>query len=280
MLDKIYQKRKFLSKSEKLVADVILEDADSAVRTSIQSLSNKAGVSEPTVIRFCRTLGADGFQEFKLRLAKSLGSRDTYFFRDISDDDDCETLSKKIIDSTVASLVQVKEQLDYQAVENAIQLYMDCTRVEFYGSGGSGVVAEDAQLKFFRLGKPAVAYTDPHIQHAAAALLDPSALAIAISASGQNKDLIHTLGIVRQIGARILAITAADSTISELADITLSVDVSEDSDIFSPVKSRLAQMVILDILAVGVGARGGKDTIDKFAKARRAIDFKFKPKNQ
>ena len=142
------------------------------------------------MIRFCRALGVDGFQEFKLRLAQSLGSRDTFFFRDISEDDDCESLSHKIIDSAVASLVQVREQLDYQAVEQAINLYLASTRVEFYGSGGSGVVAEDAQLKFFRLGKPAVAYADPHIQHAAAALLDPSALVIAISASGQNKDLI------------------------------------------------------------------------------------------
>jgi len=278
MLDKIHQKRKFLSKSEKLVADIILEDAESALRTSIQSMAKQAGVSEPTVIRFCRALGANGFHEFKLRLAKNLGSQDTFFFQDISDDDDCESLSKKIIDSTVASLVQVREQLDYQAVERAIQLYRDCDRVEFYGSGGSGVVAEDAQLKFFRLGKPAVAYSDPHIQNATAALLDPSALVIAISASGQNKDLIHTLGIVQQTGAHILAITAANSTISELAEVALSVDVSEDSDVFSPVKSRLVQMVILDILAVGVGARGGDEAVEKLARAKQAIDFKFQPK--
>ncbi len=279
MLKQINQHYDSLSRSEKRVADVVIADPQSILRSSIQSLSGLAGVSEPTVMRFCRALNADGFQEFKLLLAQNLASKENYFFQDVSDEDNSEALSHKIIDSAVASLVQIKGQLDYSAVDQAIQYFLQCDRVEFYGSGGSGVVAEDAQLKFFRLGKPAIAYSDPHIQHATAALLDPSVLVIAISASGLNRDLIHTLTIARETGAKIVAITAANTAISRLADVTLSVDVSEDSDIFSPVKSRLAQIVLLDILAVGAGVKGGSETLENLERARRAIDFKFASKS-
>jgi len=271
MLKQISQNYDSLSRSEKRVADVVIADPQSILRSSIQSLSGLAGVSEPTVMRFCRALNA----EFKLLLAQNLASKENYFFQDVSEEDNSEALSYKIIDSAVASLVQIKGQLDYSAVDQAIQYFLQCDRIEFYGSGGSGVVAEDAQLKFFRLGKPAIAYSDPHIQHATAALLDPSVLVIAISASGLNRDLIHTLTIARETGAKIVAITAANTAISKLADVTLSVDVSEDSDIFSPVKSRLAQIVLLDILAVGAGVKGGSETLENLERARRAIDFKF-----
>ena len=279
MIHRIESSLPLLSRSERLVADTILKNLDMAINSSIQSLAERAGVSEPTVVRFCRTLGTSGFQEFKVELAKSLGNQENFFFQNLTKDDDAAVLSTKIIDSAVATLIQVKQQLDVDAIETAIQMVDRSNRVEFYGSGGSGVVAEDAQLKFFRLGKPVVAYSDPHIQHATAALLDKHSLVVAISASGQNKDLIHTLGIARKAGARILAITSVNSEISELADCAVTLSVSEDNDTFSPLKSRLAQMIVLDIIAVGVASRGGKVAIERIEQARRAIDFKFKPKS-
>ena len=275
MLDKIQQQKPFLSKSKKRVAQAVLDDPEFAVQASIGALSLQANVSEPTIMRFCKEVGADGFQDFKLRLAKSLGSQGVFFFHNVSGDDNSESLSKKMIDSSIASLVQLKEQLDFAAVDSAIQLYDDCARIEFYGSGGSGVVAEDAQLKFFRLGKPAVAYSDPHIQSAAAALLDSTALVVAISASGQNRDLIHALKIAKGNGVRILAVTKANSIVAELADVCFSTHVSEDSDIYAPIKSRMIQMAILDIIVVAIGIRGGDGVVDKLSKARQAIKFKF-----
>jgi RpiR family carbohydrate utilization transcriptional regulator len=275
MLSKIKSARGGLRKSEQKVADVILADPDASVQSSIQSIASKASVSEPTVIRFCRALDCVGFQQFKLRLAQDLASRGTFFYSDVTANDTSRELASKLLDGAIASLVQVRNQLNHDALENAIQLYEACERVEFYGSGGSAIVGEDAQLKFFRLGKPAIAYSDPHIQLAAAALLDERALVIAISHSGRSRDILNTVEIARQNRARVIAVTATKSPLAEISDVTLTVDVSEDSDIFSPVKSRLAQMVVLDVLAVGVAVRGGENMLLQLAKARRAIDFKF-----
>lgn len=275
MLAKIKSARDGLRKSEQKVADVILADPDNSVQSSIQSIASMASVSEPTVIRFCRALDCVGFQQFKLRLAQDLASRGTFFYRDVTAEDSSKELTHKIIDGAIASLVDVRNQLNYESLDKAIQYYVDCDRIELYGSGGSAIVAEDAQLKLFRLGKPAIAYSDPHIQHSAAALLDHSALVIAISHSGRSQDLLTTVQLAKDARSKVISVTATKSPLAELSDVNLSVDVTEDSDIFAPVKSRLAQMVVLDILAVGVAVQGGEHMLQQLAKARRAIDFKF-----
>jgi len=275
MLAKIKSARDGLRKSEQKVADVILADPDNSVQSSIQSIASMASVSEPTVIRFCRALDCVGFQQFKLRLAQDLASRGTFFYRDVTADDSSKELTHKIIDGAIASLVHVRNQLHYESLDKAIQYYVNCDRIELYGSGGSAIVAEDAQLKLFRLGKPAIAYSDPHIQHSAAALLDEKALVIAISHSGRSQDLLTTVQLAKDARSKVISVTATKSPLAELSDVNLSVDITEDSDIFSPVKSRLAQMVVLDVLAVGVAVQGGEHMLQQLAKARRAIDFKF-----
>ena len=275
MLGKIASARAGLRKSEAKVADAVLADPDAAVRSTLQALAREAEVSEPTVVRFCRALDCTGFQEFKLRLAQTLATRETYFYRDVTAADSAAELATKLIDGAIASLMHLKNQMAHEALERAIALYEAAERVELYGSGGSAVVAEDAQLKLFRLGKPAIAYSDPHIQNAAAALLDERALVIAISHSGRSRDLLRTVEIAREAGARVIAVTATRSPLAERSDVTLTVDVAEDSDVFSPVKSRLGQTVILDVLAVGVAVRGGEEMLGRLSRARRAIDFRF-----
>lgn len=275
MLGKITSASSSLSRSEQKVANEVLRNPELIVEASIQHLARLSSVSEPTVVRFCRAIGCDGYHDFKLRLARSIASQDTFFFRDVSADDSSRELSAKLIDSAIASMQHIRNQLDHQAVDDAIDLYCKVDRIEFYGSGGSGLVAEDAQLKFFRLGKPAIAYVDPHVQKAAASLLDSAALAIVISYTGRNKDVIDAVELARHTGASVISVTRTGSPLAALANINLNVDVIEDSDMFSPLKSRLAQMMVLDILAVGVALRGGEAMLDRLVRATSAIADKF-----
>lgn len=275
MLAKIKAARDTLRKSEQKVADVVIADPEQSVQSSIQAIATLASVSEPTVIRFCRALDCVGFQQFKLKLAQDLARRGTFFYQDVTVDDSSKELANKLLDGAIASLVQIRNQINEEQLDRAIAMYEACERIELYGSGGSAVVAEDAQLKFFRLGKPAIAYSDPHIQHASAALLDKSALVIAISHSGRSSDILKTVEIARQSQAKVISVTATRSPLAQVSDVALTVDVNEDSDIFSPVKSRLGQMVVLDVLAVGVAVRGGDHMLEQLSRARRAIDFKF-----
>lgn len=275
MLGKISSASSSLSRSEQKVANEVLRNPELIVEASIQHLAGLASVSEPTVVRFCRAIGCDGYQDFKLRLARSIASQDKFFFRDVSANDSSRELSAKLIDSAIASMQLIRNQINHQAVDQAIDLYCSVDRVEFYGSGGSGLVAEDAQLKFFRLGKPAIAYVDPHVQKAAASLLDDKALAVVISYTGRNKDVIDAVELARQAGAPVISVTRTGSPLAGLSNINLNVDVAEDSDMFSPLKSRLAQMMVLDILAVGVALRGGEAMLERLVRATTAIADKF-----
>lgn len=275
MLGKIKSSEATLSRSERKVADQVLRNPESIVEASIQQLAKLATVSEPTVVRFCRAIGCEGYHDFKLRLARSIASQDTFFFRDVATTDNSRELSEKLIDSAIASMQHIRNELDYHAIDKAIEYYCDAERVEFYGSGGSGLVAEDAQLKFFRLGKPAIAYVDPHVQKAAASLLDGKSLAVVISYTGKNKDVIEAVELARQAGATVLSVTRTRSPLALLSHINLNVDINEDSDTFSPLKSRLAQMMVLDILAVGIALRGGDSMMDQLALATAAIADKF-----
>jgi len=277
MLGTVSSARMTLSKSEDKVASFVLSDPEVVVQASIQSLAKQCGVSEPTVVRFCKAIGCGGYHDFKLKLARSMASQEKYFFRDVSTDDSSRILSEKVIDSAIASMQDIRNQLDYEAMTKAIDLYCESARVEFYGSGGSALVAEDAQLKFFRLGKPAISYADPHIQLASAALLDTNSLVIAISYTGRNKDVLEAVAIAQQAGAKVLSVTRTGSALALMVDVNLNVDVAEDSDVFSPLKSRLAQMIVLDILAVGVALRGGDKMMDRLSRATAAISEKFVP---
>ena len=275
MLGTVRSARLTLSKSEEKVADYVLSEPDAVVQASIQSLAKNCGVSEPTVVRFCKAIGCSGYHDFKMKLARSRASQEKYFFRDVASEDSSKVLSEKLIDSAIASIQDIRNQLDYKAVDQAIELYSNAARVEFYGSGGSAVVAEDAQLKFFRLGKPAISYADPHIQLASAALLDRKSLAIAISYTGKNKDMLDAVALAKEAGASVLSVTRTGSELASMCDVNLNVDVAEDSDVFSPLKSRLAQMLVPDILAVGVALKGGDHMLEQLSSATLAIADKF-----
>lgn len=275
MLGRIRSAEGTLSRSERKVADHVLQSPEQTVEASIQQLAKSAGVSEPTVVRFCRAIGCDGYHDFKLRLARSIASQDTFFFRDVAATDNSRELSEKLIDSAIASMQHIRNELDYISIDQAIELYCKAERVEFYGSGGSGLVAEDAQLKFFRLGKPAIAYVDPHVQKAAASLLDNHSLVVVISYTGKNKDAIEAVELARSSGADVISVTRTNSPLALLSHVNISVDINEDSDTFSPLKSRLGQMMVLDILAVGIALRGGDDMMRQLARATEAIADKF-----
>lgn len=255
MLKRVQRQWPQLSKSEQKVARMVLDHAGEIPEMPLQVLAAKAAVSEPTVVRFCRALGCKGYQDFKLALARTQARQDRFFYRSIEYQEPTHSLLGKVFDGAVASLIDAKEALATEAMERAIGLLSQARRLEFYGSGGSGVVAQDAQHKFFRLGRPVVAYTDAHTYVSAAHLLDAQSVVVLISHRGRTASMIKAAESARQAGAPVIAITAAHSPLARVADVTITVDVTEESDSYAPIKSRIVQLVVLDCLALGVAAR-------------------------
>ncbi len=259
MLSEIGNVREAMTRAERKVADAVLSSPYRLLRKSIGALAAEAGVSEPTVIRFCRTLNCRGFQDFKLQLAQDLATGAHFGPTRLAADESAPDLIAKIIDSGIATLIKVRDTLPPDAVQAAVELLADAERIEFYGLGGSGIVAQDAQHKFFRLGVPVVAYSDPTVHSVSASLLKPGCVAVAISQSGTTPDLITSVELGLAAGAKVIAITAADSPLARIASLCLPMNSLEDEDFYAPIKSRLAHLAIIDVLAVGVALSRGPE---------------------
>lgn len=251
-ISKIKEHRDALRKSERKVADFILDNSAALINMRIVDVASSAQVSEPTVLRFCRALGYDGFQSFKLQLAQHLGTNSSYSQFSVDDNDTASDLCNKVFDSTIGSLLTVRDQLDATILETAINKLSHANRVEFYGFGASGSVAADAQHKFFRLQVSTAAYTDPHIQLMSAISLGEKDVVVAISQSGRTKALIQSVNLAMEAGATVIGLAPANTPLSELCSIAIHVNVEEDQHEFTPVSSRIAHLLVIDVLAMGV----------------------------
>lgn len=246
-----------LRKSERKVAEFILAAPDDVVRMRIVDLAEQAGVSEPTVVRFCRAVGCEGFQDFKLALAQQLASSPSYGQIAVTDTDSVAEYSFKVFDSTVDTLLKVRDHLDLGMLDRAVTALCAAKRVEFYGFGASAAVAFDAQHRFFRLQLSTAAYSDPHLQNMSATSLEPGDVVVAFSQSGRTKALLDSIEQIKKRDAIVISLSPSDTPVADAATVPITIDVKEDIEIYTPLSSRIAHLAVTDVLAIGVAQQKG-----------------------
>ena len=271
LLDRIEGLLDQMRPSEQTVGRFILRHPNLVISLSFPQIAARTGLSQPTVARFCRAAGFSGYRDFKLRLAQSLANGVPFVHNDVGLHDSMADVAAKVFDRGIAALVTVRNHLDPDALERATQLLANARRIEFYGLGNSGIVAMDAQHKFFRLGVPAVAYSDPHVHAMSASLLGKGDVVVAISGTGRTRELIRSVEIARDAGAAVIAITASASPLARLADIALYADVPEDLDVYAPMTSRMVHLVMIDALSVGVAIARGPELAKRLRRAKEVI---------
>jgi len=168
-------------------------------------------------------------------------------------------------------LLAVREELDISALESAIAALAEAERVEFYGFGASGSVAIDAQHKFFRLQVSAAAYTDPHIQHMSAISLKKNDVVVAISQSGRSTALIQSVKLAKAAGATVIGLVPDNTPVAELCAIPIHINVEDNQNKFTPVSSRIAHLVIIDVLAMGVAQLRGSSLQDHLKRLNKSL---------
>src|SRR6478735_3426037 len=252
LLDSIRTQLDTLSKSEKKVGVAVLKNPDLAVSGNITALAKSAQVSEPTVVRFCRALGYDGWHEFKLKLAQTLALALPQTDESPLQDDLAADLVNKICSRSINTLLDLRNNLHPAAIEKALEVLARANKIEFWGQGASGIVAADAQHKFFRSGVPTVAYTDPHIHTISAALL-------------------HSVQLARKVGAEIVALTPSGTPLADAATVLVPIDLSFNIDPYTPISARLAHLVVIDILAVGLALKRGPEFRKKMQNAQKSL---------
>ena len=276
MLEKIIQNLEIFSKSEKKVADVILESPQSAIHSSIATLAKVADVSEPTVNRFCRRLDTKGYPDFILHLAQSLANGTPYVNRHVEANDGPEVYTSKIFESTIAHLDSAKNSLDPELVNKAVDLLIQAKQISFFGLGASASVARDAENKFFRFNVPVICFDDIMMQRMSVINSTEDSVVVLFSHTGRTKSMVDVAKLARENDAIVIGITAENSPLAEYCNLVISLDVLEDTDVYMPMASRVAQLVLVDVLATGFTLRRGDKFRENLKKVKSAIkDSRF-----
>lgn len=265
MLERIKASLPSLAPAEQRVGRLCLADPRVFAKLPVSELADRAHVSKPTVVRFCRSVGYDGLSDFKLKLAGTVNEGVPFIHRSVDADDKTGDVMVKVIDNTVAAFLKYRNEASNVAIERAVNAIVDAYKsgrqIQFFGVGNSGIVAQDGQHKFFRLGVQSVAYSDGHMQVMSASILQPGDCVVVISNSGRTRDLMDACDIARKNGATTIVVTASGSPLASAGSIHLSADHPEGFDKYSPMVSRLLHLMILDILATCVALRIGAGTL-------------------
>jgi RpiR family carbohydrate utilization transcriptional regulator len=250
-----------LNKSESKVADAILRNPEATTRSSIASLAAQAGVSEPSVNRFCKKFGASGFPDFKLRLAQSLASGVRYVSRAVEFSDDINTFPRKLFDNAINALMTAREDLPLAAIERAVDH-----------------IARDAEHKFFRFNVPVSTHEDAMMLRMLSASGGVGDVFFFISHTGRTRVLVEAAQIAKNTEATVVSLTHEGSPLAAQSHCCINVDVEEDTDQYLPMTSRLVQLVILDVLAAGVTLRRGESFTPYLARIKDSLkDTRFPP---
>ena len=265
MLDRVQACLPSLAPAEQRVAKLCLADPRAFTMLPVAQLADRAHVSKPTVVRFCRSVGYNGLADFKQKLAGTVNEGVPFIHRSVDTDDKTADVLVKVIDNTVAAFLKYRNEASSNQIDKAVAAlvaaFQGDRQVQFFGVGNSGIVAQDAQHKFFRLGLHSTAYSDGHMQVMSASILQKGDCVLIISNSGRTRDLMDACDIARKNGATTIVITASGSPLASAGQIHLSADHPEGFDRYSPMVSRLLHLLIIDVLATTVALRIGRTIV-------------------
>nr|NLJ02214.1 MurR/RpiR family transcriptional regulator [Bacillota bacterium] len=242
-----------LKPAERRVADTVLRNPSHVVYLSITELAKESEVSDATVVKFCKRLGYKGFQEFKILLAQDVVEKHSLVAGEVKPDDDIRTIKEKVFDASIRALHDTTHVLDVAALDAAVKALAKAREIHFYGLGASSISALDGEQKFSRIGRRASAFVDTHMQIARAVLLQQGDVAVGLSRTGETREIIDAVNTAKECGALTIAITDhAASRLAKTADIALLT--CSDGSLFTQcgISSRVAQLTLIDTLAVAV----------------------------
>ncbi len=271
VIEAIKERMAQLRKSERKVAEVVLADPDAVMNGTVATLARAAGVSDPTVIRFCEAIGCDGFQDFRIALARGRAFA-MHAHSVISAGDGPGEVIGKIFQYTLASLDRARRKLNPAEVEKAIEILANARKIDFFGFGASAIVALDAQQKFPLFGKPCIATIDSHQQYMAALTMEPEDVLVGISNTGETEAILQCVEAAKLRGAKVVGITGQrTSTLARYCDAVLVVETHENTNVYTPTTSRLGALVIIDILSTGLALRLDQGHAQRFEKMKREL---------
>ncbi|MGB3554856.1 MAG: MurR/RpiR family transcriptional regulator [Jannaschia sp.] len=258
---------------EQRVAEYVKAHLEDISSMTIADLAGHSGVSKPTVIRFCRTLGCDGYREFKLRLAQNLAVSLQYLSAEAMPPPLAgDTAIDQVLGAIYANANAMRQQIDHGAFASAKAALLETQHLLFAGiGGGSSTVSQEGANRFFRLGIPSFATSDSYILQMRAATLRPGDVLFVISASGEADAIVGATEIANGYGATTICVTKPGTRLARAARIPLLVDLPEDRAIYKPTASRYVHLMMVDALALSVAQQMSGETTENLRRIRASL---------
>ena len=251
-----------LSQSEAKVANFILDNYKAAVRKTLAEVAQESGVSDATVLRFCRSLGYTRWLEFKIDLTRISPSLPEQIQDEVEDQDPPGMIAKKVFGNSIRALNDTLAVLEDEQFERALQLINRAHKILIVGVGTSGPMANELYNRLLRLGLNCHVQTDSYIQVMESAFLGESDLLIVISQTGESTDPIRTTALAKSLCCPVLAITGnSASKLTDYADVVL-LSVSHETRV-ETIASRIAQYALIHALYVGIAMQDVSASVQK-----------------
>ncbi|WP_332401377.1 SIS domain-containing protein [Vibrio metschnikovii] len=260
IVNRMISRRTQLSANELKIADWILAyPQQAALMTSLQ-LAEQVSASQSSIIKFAQKMGFKGYSAFKLLLVEELSRKQalesTPVQHNIFINDPLAVIAQKLVQAKTDAMFHTTNALCFEQFHHAVNWINQAHRVQIVGIGGSALTGKDLAFKLLKLGITALAEQDSHVQIATARTLRPQDVQIAISFSGDRKEVFIAAEAAKQQGAKVIALTAPKkSKLRQLADIALDTIADETQHRSSSIASRTAQNVLTDLLFISLVQR-------------------------
>lgn len=260
LLEQIQSVRGRLQPTLQQVADIVLTRAAEVGGMNLKELALACDVSEASISRFVREIGLPSFRAFQLRMAEARLStvddppaEQSAIYESIGRGDTASTILTKVAHRNVDMARACLTSLDAAALQSAAQMIQESRALYLFAAGLSALAAENALMRFARIGIPAIFHRDRNTQLLSATGVPAGSVAVAISDSGRTHQTVLALTAVKEAGAKTIAITSyAESTLARLADVVLVTpsgyaSVGEEP-LHENMVSKVGQLLTIDVL--------------------------------
>ena len=263
-----------LKTAEKKAADLLLEKPEFFGRATIIEAAEAAGCSEATLVRLARRLGYGGYPELKAAIGRGDDSSPVKLYQEISTEDSCGEVIKKVFKASIQALEDTLEVLDKSEYEKAVASICACRKLLLYGVGDAAAVARSGFQKFFRVGLDVQAPEDMDVQLISLSRMSRGDVMIAISYSGRTRSVVDVVKYAKSQGITVIAITNYPvSPLAKNSDYILLTAAFTEHVKGEVISKRVAELCILESLFVNVLLKCRDDKVESLEQSNTALEI-------
>lgn len=263
LLVRIVEATEEMGAAERRVAEYVSSRPGDVIRMSMALLSSACKVSDPTIMRFCRRLGYDGYQEFKLNLAQTLVPAAPFEYEQIVAADSIENIVRKTCRNSLSAIQSAQEDLDPRQIGRAGEALEAASWTGVYATGISDITSHDAEHKFQRLGLRCAAVIGRKKQQLLSSQARPGEIALIFSQSGMTRQMVEVATAVRAGGGSVVSVTAEDTPLAQVSDLLVAVRPYERTELLTPLASRLNHLLVVNMLVTTIALIKGSEFPDQ-----------------